>query len=107
MARAPDGVGTVLCAPWHAALSRGGSRPARGRRAPPLHSSPSPAAPGRRAARAGGPMALEKSTWRWDSKHLGLGVDVARWGRGGRPLLLFPTAGGDFEESERFHMLKV
>jgi len=52
-------------------------------------------------------MPLEKSTWRWDSKHLGVGVDVARWGRGGRALLLFPTAGGDFEESERFHMLDV
>jgi esterase/lipase superfamily enzyme len=52
-------------------------------------------------------MALEKTTTHWRSKHLRTGVDVARWGSGGRPLLLFPTAGGDFEECERFHMLDV
>jgi esterase/lipase superfamily enzyme len=52
-------------------------------------------------------MALEKTTTVWRSRHLGRDVDVARWGRGGRPMLLYPTAGGDFEETERFHMLDV
>ena len=30
---------------------------------------------------------------------------VARWGHFGTPVLLFPTAGGDFEEVERFHLV--
>jgi len=34
-------------------------------------------------------------------------VDVVRWGTHGTPLLLFPTAAGDAEESERFLMLDV
>jgi esterase/lipase superfamily enzyme len=32
---------------------------------------------------------------------------MARWGTFGTPVLLFPTAGGDFEEIERFLMIKV
>jgi esterase/lipase superfamily enzyme len=32
---------------------------------------------------------------------------VVRWGRSGPPLLLFPTAGGDAEECERFLMLRA
>ncbi len=30
---------------------------------------------------------------------------VVRWGHYGAPLLLFPTAGGDYEEVERFHLI--
>ena len=30
---------------------------------------------------------------------------LARWGHYGRPVLLFPTAGGDAEEAERMHMI--
>ncbi len=32
---------------------------------------------------------------------------VARWGHFGTPVLLFPTAGGDYEEIERFHLVRV
>jgi esterase/lipase superfamily enzyme len=34
-------------------------------------------------------------------------MEVATWGHAGRPMLLYPTAGGDFLECERFLMLKV
>lgn len=43
----------------------------------------------------------------WQSKELGREVGVARWGQVGTPVLLFPTAGGDAEEVERFKMLYV
>lgn len=45
----------------------------------------------------------ERSTWRSD--RLGEDVTLVRWGATGAPVLLFPTAGGDAEEVERFHML--
>jgi esterase/lipase superfamily enzyme len=46
-----------------------------------------------------------KETTRWHSDRLGQRVQVVRWGTFGKPVLLFPTAGGDAEEVERFHML--
>ena len=42
---------------------------------------------------------------RWDSPHLGRTVEVARWGDVGVPVLVFPTAGGDALEVERFHLV--
>jgi esterase/lipase superfamily enzyme len=44
---------------------------------------------------------------RWYSPHLQQEVLAARWGQAGQPVLLFPTAGGDAEECERFLMIKV
>lgn len=41
----------------------------------------------------------------WRSRFLEEEVTVARWGEAGRPVLLFPTAGGDAEEIERFGMI--
>jgi len=38
----------------------------------------------------------------WESELLGETVAVARWGEVGVPILIFPTAGGDAEEIERF-----
>ncbi len=38
----------------------------------------------------------------WHSERLGREVTVARWGTYGVPFLIFPTAGGDAEEIERF-----
>lgn len=38
----------------------------------------------------------------WRSERLEETVSVARWGEVGVPLLMFPTAGGDAEEIERF-----
>jgi esterase/lipase superfamily enzyme len=41
----------------------------------------------------------------WKSERLGQHVSVVRWGDFGVPVLLFPTAGGDAEEIERFHVI--
>ena len=42
---------------------------------------------------------------RWHSDRIGEEVAIARWGTVGVPVLIFPTAGGDFEEIERFHLI--
>lgn len=44
---------------------------------------------------------------RWHSERLGCESTLARWGHFGQPVLVFPTAGGDAEEIERFQMMKV
>ncbi len=49
----------------------------------------------------------DKLTARWHSDRLGRQVQLVRWGTLGQPVLLFPTAGGDAEEIERFHMIDV
>lgn len=41
----------------------------------------------------------------WYSKRVETDVEVVRWGTYGTPVLLFPTAGGDAEECERFLMI--
>ncbi|MGD8976966.1 MAG: alpha/beta hydrolase-fold protein [Gammaproteobacteria bacterium] len=41
----------------------------------------------------------------WYSARLEREVRMARWGHYGTPVLLFPTAGGDAEEVERFHLI--
>ena len=46
-----------------------------------------------------------KETTSWHSERLGQEVGVARWGAVGVPFLIFPTAGGDAEEIERFHVI--
>jgi len=43
----------------------------------------------------------------WRSERLERDVKLVRWGSFGQPVLLFPTAGGDAEEIERFLMIKV
>ncbi|MCB9798052.1 MAG: hypothetical protein H6741_35690 [Alphaproteobacteria bacterium] len=43
----------------------------------------------------------------WTSPALEREMSVARWGHFGTPVLLFPTAGGDPEECERFLMIRV
>jgi esterase/lipase superfamily enzyme len=48
-----------------------------------------------------------KTTARWHSERLGQELTVARWGVVGKPVLLFPTAGGDAEEVERFYLVDV
>jgi esterase/lipase superfamily enzyme len=52
-------------------------------------------------------MPVAKTSTSWWSSRLGQRMNVARWGHAGQPVLLFPTAGGDFEECERFLMMKV
>ena len=46
-----------------------------------------------------------KTNARWYSERLGQEVSVVRWGVVGTPVLVFPTAGGDAEEIERFLMI--
>ena len=50
-------------------------------------------------------MSKESVTWR--SERLGRDITLARWGEIGTPVLVFPTAGGDAEEIERFHLDSV
>jgi esterase/lipase superfamily enzyme len=47
-----------------------------------------------------------KVTDRWYSDRLGEPITVARWGTYGKPVLLFPTAGGDAEEVERHRLVE-
>lgn len=42
---------------------------------------------------------------RWSSRHLGQDVTVAKWGEVGTPVLIFPTAGGDAQEIDRFGLI--
>ena len=46
-----------------------------------------------------------KETVRWYSPRVEQEVQLVRWGTLGTPVLLFPTAGGDAEEIERFHLI--
>lgn len=50
-------------------------------------------------------MSLGKQAWSWQSARLPETARVVRWGHFGTPVLLFPTAGGDYEEVERFHLV--
>lgn len=50
---------------------------------------------------------LAKQNWSWSTQRLPEPARVARWGHFGTPVLLFPTAGGDYEEIERFHLVRV
>jgi esterase/lipase superfamily enzyme len=47
----------------------------------------------------------DKLVARWRSDRLEREVTLVRWGTIGQPILLFPTAGGDAEEIERFQMI--
>ena len=42
---------------------------------------------------------------RWYSQRTQCDVTMARWGHYGQPVLVFPTAGGDAEEIERFKLV--
>lgn len=42
---------------------------------------------------------------RWHSDRVGQQITLVRWGEVGVPVLLFPTAGGDAEEAERFGLV--
>jgi len=48
---------------------------------------------------------MDKEVGRWYSSHVEQEVQLVRWGHFGTPVLLFPTAGGDAEEVERFHLI--
>lgn len=48
-----------------------------------------------------------KMVSRWHSDRMRQPSALVRWGSFGRPVLFFPTAGGDAEEIERMHMVTV
>jgi len=48
---------------------------------------------------------LSKETVTWMSERLEREITLVRWGEVGTPVLVFPTAGGDAEEIERFHLV--
>lgn len=50
---------------------------------------------------------IDKQSERWYSPRVEQEVHLVRWGHYGTPVLLFPTAGGDAEEIERFKMIQV
>lgn len=50
---------------------------------------------------------MQKEVTRWYTDRLEQEVQFVRWGHYGTPVLLFPTAGGDAEEVERFHLIRV
>jgi esterase/lipase superfamily enzyme len=48
---------------------------------------------------------VSKTSSRWYSERVERDVSLVRWGWYGTPVLVFPTAGGDAEEIERFHLV--
>lgn len=48
---------------------------------------------------------MQKQHWSWETGRLPETARVVRYGHFGTPLLLFPTAGGDYEEAERFQLI--
>jgi esterase/lipase superfamily enzyme len=48
---------------------------------------------------------MQKDFFGWSTDRLPSPARVVRWGHYGRPVLLFPTAGGDFEEVERHGLI--
>src|SRR5690606_12997228 len=62
---------------------------------------------GRRCRPAPPARETMKRRERWYSERLGREVSMARWGAFGVPFLIFPTAGGDAEEIERFHVVST
>jgi esterase/lipase superfamily enzyme len=48
---------------------------------------------------------MQKQAWTWTTRRLPQPARMARWGHFGMPVVIFPTAGGDFEEIERFQLI--
>lgn len=48
---------------------------------------------------------MDKVSTSWYSPRVEREVNLVRWGHYGMPVLLFPTAGGDAEEVERWHLI--
>ncbi len=48
---------------------------------------------------------MSKARETWHSHRVQRDITLVRWGEVGKPLLIFPTAGGDAEECERFHLI--
>ena len=98
----------------HRRGARSGAQESRRRSIPRTRSISSPSCSSvasrsgasRKAGRATWPSS-HKQNWSWSTQRLPEPARVARWGHFGTPVLLFPTAGGDYEEIERFHLVRV
>ena len=84
----------------------GGAVPgARGRRVHRAVLEPDPDVARRHQRRTRDAEAAMKERTAWYSTRVERDVKLARWGSYGTPVLVFPTAGGDAEEIERFHLV--
>ena len=50
---------------------------------------------------------MTKAKSKWFSQRVQMETQMVRWGHMGRPVLIFPTAGGDAEEIERMLMIRM
>jgi len=50
---------------------------------------------------------MQKDWFSWQTQRLPCPARVVRWGHYGRPVLVFPTAGGDLEEIERHGLVQA
>jgi esterase/lipase superfamily enzyme len=50
---------------------------------------------------------VKRDEWTWFSPALDRDMAVCRWGHYGKPVVLFPTAGGDHLEAERFQLVRA
>jgi esterase/lipase superfamily enzyme len=50
---------------------------------------------------------MRREIYGWYSHRLGMDMPIVRYGHWGHPVLLFPTASGDFLEAERMFLIKV
>jgi esterase/lipase superfamily enzyme len=50
---------------------------------------------------------MQKQAWTWPTQRLPEPARLVRWGHFGIPVVIFPTAGGDLEEIERFHLIEA
>jgi esterase/lipase superfamily enzyme len=48
---------------------------------------------------------MQKQVWTWPTPRFPQIARMVRWGHFGVPVLIFPTAGSDFEEIERFQLV--
>jgi len=48
---------------------------------------------------------MQKQAWTWSTFRFPQTARMVRWGHFGVPVLIFPTAGGDYEEIERFQLV--
>lgn len=48
---------------------------------------------------------MQREAWSWHTARFPEPARLIRWGHFGTPVLLFPSAGGDFEELERFGLI--
>jgi esterase/lipase superfamily enzyme len=81
---------TKLCSPGYAPWSLAPPPTRRGLGGPPFRYTSRP---------------MQKQAWTWTTRRLPQPARMARWGHFGTPVVIFPTAGGDFEEIERFHLI--